>query len=80
MGQMIPFFVAAGMERGARQYVRLAADSALATVSGVYFVSGKEKQRGSSPLTLDPAAQKSIDDAGEAWAARFLRLRPPMIN
>ena len=73
MGQMIPFFVAAGMERGARQYVRLAADSALATVSGVYFVSGKEKQRGSSPLTLDPAAQKSIDDAGEAWAAPFLR-------
>jgi hypothetical protein len=42
-------------------------------VSGTYFVSGKEKNRGSSPLSLDPAIQKRIDDAAEAWAAPFLR-------
>jgi len=66
MGHVIPFFVAAGMQRGAQQYVRLAADPALATVSGTYFVSGKEKKEGTSPLSLDPAVQKRIDDA--AWA------------
>ena len=71
----IPFFVAAGMERGSEQYVRLATDPALANVSGTYFVSGKEKKQGSSPLTLDPAVQKRIDDAAEAWAAPFLRSR-----
>ena len=73
MGHVIPFFVAAGMQRGAQQYVRLAADPALATVSGTYFVSGKEKKEGTSPLSLDPAVQKRIDDAAEAWAAPFLR-------
>jgi NAD(P)-dependent dehydrogenase (short-subunit alcohol dehydrogenase family) len=73
MSHVIPFFVAAGMERGSRQYVRLAADPALATVSGTYFVSGKEKNEGSSPLSLDPAVQKRIDDAAEVWAAPFLR-------
>jgi len=70
---VIPFFVVAGMERGSEQYVRLAADPALANVSGTYFVSGKEKKQGSSPLTLDPAVQKRIDDAAEAWATPFLR-------
>ena len=59
--------------RGSQQYVRLAADPALATVSGTYFVSGKEKKEGTSPLSLDPAVQKRIDDAAEAWAAPFLR-------
>jgi NAD(P)-dependent dehydrogenase (short-subunit alcohol dehydrogenase family) len=73
MGHVIPFFVAAGMQRGAQQYVRLAADPALATVSGTYFVSGKEKKEGTSPSSLDPAVQKRIDDAAEAWAAPFLR-------
>jgi len=73
MSHVIPFFVAAGMERGSEQYVRLAADPALAAVSGAYFVSGKEKKQGSSPLSLDPAVQKRIDDAAEAWAAPFLR-------
>ena len=72
---VIPFFVVAGMERGSEQYVRLAADLALANVSGTYFVSGKEKKQGSSPLTLDPAVQKRIDDAAEAWATPFLRSR-----
>jgi len=75
MNRVIPFFAAIGMERGSEQYVRLAADPALATVSGMYFVSGKEKSAGSSPLTLDPAVQKRIDDAAEAWAAPFLRPR-----
>ena len=73
MSHVIPFFVAAGMQRGSRQYVRLAADPALATVSGMYFVRGKEKKQGSSPLSLDPALQQRIDDAAEAWAAPFLR-------
>ncbi len=60
---------------GSEQYVRLAADPALAGVSGMYFVSGKEKKEGSSPLTLDPAVQKGIDDAAGAWTAPFLRGR-----
>ena len=55
--------------------MRLAADPALATVSGTYFVSGQEKQHGSSPLSLDPAVQKGIDDAAEAWATPFLHGR-----
>lgn len=75
MSYVIPFFVAVGMERGSQQYVRLAADPALANVSGVYFVSGKEKKEGSSPLSLDPAVQKRINDGAEAWATPFLRGR-----
>ena len=75
MSHVIPFFVAAGMERGSEQYVRLAADPALVNVSGMYFVSGKEKKQGSSPLSLDPAVQKRINDAAEAWATPFLRGR-----
>jgi len=73
MSHVIPFFVAAGMEKGSQQYVRLAADPALASMSGMYFVSGKEKKQGSSPLALDLAVQQRIDDAAEAWAAPFLR-------
>jgi hypothetical protein len=38
----------------------------------MYFVSGKEKKEGSSPLSLDPAEQKRIEDVAEAWAAPFL--------
>jgi len=72
MSHMIPFFVAAGMQRGSQQYVRLAADPALANVTGTYFVSGKEKKQDSSLISLDPAVQKRIDDAAEAWAAPFL--------
>ena len=72
MSHVIPFFVAAGMQRGSQQYVRLAADPALATVSGRYFVRGKEKNQGSSPLSLDPAIQQRIDDMAEAWATPFL--------
>jgi NAD(P)-dependent dehydrogenase (short-subunit alcohol dehydrogenase family) len=72
MSHVIPFFIAARMQRGSEQYVRLAADPALATVSRMYFVRGKEKTRGSSPLSFDPVVQKRIDDAAEAWAAPFL--------
>jgi hypothetical protein len=75
MSDVIPFFVAAGMDKGARQYVRLAADPALANVCGMYFVRGKENKQGSSPLSLDPAVQQRIADAAEAWAAPFLRGR-----
>jgi NAD(P)-dependent dehydrogenase (short-subunit alcohol dehydrogenase family) len=75
MSHVIPFFAAAGTERGSQQYVRLAADPSLATVSGTYFVSGKESKEGSPPLSLDPAVQKRIDDAAEAWATPFLRSR-----
>jgi NAD(P)-dependent dehydrogenase (short-subunit alcohol dehydrogenase family) len=75
MSHVIPFVVAAGMEKGSQQYVRLAADPALASVSGMYFVSGKEKKQGSSPLALDRAVQQRIDDAAEEWAAPFLRGR-----
>ena len=63
------------MQRGSQQYVRLAADPALANVSGRYFVSGKENKEGGSPLSLDPAVQKRINDAAEAWATPFLRSR-----
>jgi NAD(P)-dependent dehydrogenase (short-subunit alcohol dehydrogenase family) len=75
MSHVIPLFAAAGMQRGSQQYVRLAADPTLATVSGTYFVSGQEKKQGSSPLSLDPAVQKPINDAAEAWATPFLRSR-----
>ena len=75
MSHVIPFFVATGMQRGSQQYVRLAADPALANVSGTYFVRGKEKRAGSSPLSLDPAIQQRIDDAAEAWATPFLSRR-----
>jgi NAD(P)-dependent dehydrogenase (short-subunit alcohol dehydrogenase family) len=72
LSHVIPFFAAVGMERGAEQYVRLAADPALAKVSGRYFVSGKEKPEGSSPLTHDPAIQQRVVDVAEAWAQPFL--------
>jgi hypothetical protein len=75
MSHVIPFFAAAGMERGSEQYVRLAADPALVTVSGRYFVPGRESQQSSSPLSLDPTVQKRIDDVAEAWATPFLRGR-----
>jgi hypothetical protein len=42
----------------------------------MYFASGKEKPDGSSPLALDPAVQKRIGDAAEAWAAPFLPVHP----
>lgn len=73
MNHVIPFFAAVGTERGSEQYVRLAADPTLVQVSGRYFVSGKEKKEGSSPLSLDPVVQQRINDAAEAWAAPFLR-------
>jgi NAD(P)-dependent dehydrogenase (short-subunit alcohol dehydrogenase family) len=73
MNRVIPFFAAVGTERGSQQYVRLAADPTLVQVSGRYFVSGKEKPEGSSPLSLDPVVQQGINDAAEAWAAPFLR-------
>jgi NAD(P)-dependent dehydrogenase (short-subunit alcohol dehydrogenase family) len=72
MSHVIPFFAAAGMEKGSQQYVRLAADPALAAVSGRYFVKGEENKQGSSPLSLDPAIQQRIDDAAKAWATPFL--------
>jgi NAD(P)-dependent dehydrogenase (short-subunit alcohol dehydrogenase family) len=75
MNHVIPFFAAVETERGSQQYVRLAADPSLEDVSGGYFVSGKEKPEGSSPLSLDPAVQQGINDAAEAWAAQFLRDR-----
>jgi NAD(P)-dependent dehydrogenase (short-subunit alcohol dehydrogenase family) len=75
MNHVLPFFAAAGTERGSQQYVRLAADPTLVDVSGRYFVSGKEKQAGGSPLSRDPVVQQCINDAAEAWAAPFLRGR-----
>jgi NAD(P)-dependent dehydrogenase (short-subunit alcohol dehydrogenase family) len=73
--RIAPFFVAVGKERGSEQYVRLTADPTLVHMSGMYFVSGKEKKEGSSPLSLDPVVQKCVNDAAEAWAAPFLRAR-----
>jgi hypothetical protein len=55
MNHVIPFFDAVGMERGSERYIRRAADPTLfEDVSGMYFVSGKEKQEGSPPVSLDP--------------------------
>jgi NAD(P)-dependent dehydrogenase (short-subunit alcohol dehydrogenase family) len=73
--RIAPFFVAVGQERASEQYVRLAADPTLVQVSGRYFLSGEDKRGASSPLSLDPVVQKSINDAAEAWAAPFLRGR-----
>ena len=73
--RIAPFFTAVGTERGSEQYVRLAADPTLMNVSGMYFVSGKEKPEGSSPLSVDPVVQQRINDAAEAWAAPFLHGR-----
>ena len=72
MNHVFPFFLAAGMERGAEQYVRLAADPTLEDVSGMYFVKGEKNNEASSPLSLDPAVQKRIDAAAETWAAAEL--------
>lgn len=75
MSHVVPFFAADGTERGSQQYVCLAADPALAAVSGAYFVRGRRENRASSPLSLNPAIQQRIDEAAEAWAAPFLRGR-----
>ena len=72
MSHVIPFFVAKSKDRGSEQYIRLATDPQLANVSGMYFVSGKERKEGSSRLTLDPAVQKRINDVAEEWAAPYL--------
>lgn len=72
MSKVVPFFAAAGMEKGSKQYVRLATDPALGQVSGGYFVKGQEKKDGSSPLALDPTGQKRIEDVAERWAAPFV--------
>jgi hypothetical protein len=37
--------------------------------------TGQGNNEGSSPLSLDPAVQKRIDDAAESWATPFLRCR-----
>jgi hypothetical protein len=75
MSHVIPFFIASGMKKGSRQYVRLAADPALANVSGAYFVKGEPKDTSGSPLTDDAAIQSQIDEAAEAWAAPYLASR-----
>ena len=72
MSRLVPFFVAADPKRAAEYYVRLATDPRLAKVSGMYFVSGKEKPKDCSPLALDRDVRKRIVDAAEAWAAPFL--------
>jgi NAD(P)-dependent dehydrogenase (short-subunit alcohol dehydrogenase family) len=72
MSRLVPFFRAVDPRHASEQYVRLAADSALANVSGMYFVSGKERPEASSALSLDDAVQKRIVDAAEAWAEPFL--------
>lgn len=72
MSRLVPFFAAVEPQRAAEHYVRLATDPALADVSGMYFVSGKEKPDGSSPLSRDPAVQRHILEAAEAWAASFV--------
>jgi hypothetical protein len=73
MNHVFPFFLAVGKERGSKQYVRLAADPRLEQVSGAYFISGKEKKEGGSPLSLDPAVQKLVNEVAETWAEPFLR-------
>jgi NAD(P)-dependent dehydrogenase (short-subunit alcohol dehydrogenase family) len=67
MSHVIPFFAAAGMQRGSRQYVRLAADPTLATVSGMYFVRGTA----SAACALAPSAGvliacRAVQGAGAA--------------
>jgi NAD(P)-dependent dehydrogenase (short-subunit alcohol dehydrogenase family) len=72
MSQVIPFFVAKSFDRGSEQYVRLAADPELANVTGMYFVSGKEKDDGGSILARDQSVQGEIEEAANRWAAPFL--------
>ena len=73
MSRLVPRFAAVDPKRASEQYVRLAAEPGLATVTGMYFVSGKEKPEARSALARDPAIQQRIVDAAEAWAAPFLR-------
>lgn len=75
MSHVIPLLIAAGMEKGSRQYVRLAADPTLAKVSGAYFVKGEPKDNSGSPLTHDSAIRSRIEEAAEAWAAPYLATR-----
>ena len=77
MFRIVPLFVATGTEQSAEQYIRLATDPALGNVTGMYFVSGKEKPEDSSKLSLDPVTQRRINDVAEDWAAPFLRGRLP---
>jgi hypothetical protein len=72
MSRLVPFLAAVDPKRGSEQYVRLAEDPALANVSGMYFVSGREKSDGWSQLSLDPVIQRGIVHAAEAWPAPFL--------
>jgi NAD(P)-dependent dehydrogenase (short-subunit alcohol dehydrogenase family) len=83
MSRVVPFFAAVHPTRASRQYVRLASDSKLANVSGMYFVSGEEKPDASSLLSLDSDVQMRVEDAAGAWAAPFvlahLRCAPTVI-
>ena len=72
MSRLVPFFAAVDPLRASQYYVRLATDPALADVSGMYFVCGKEKPDGSSPVSCDPAVQQLVENAAEAWSAPFL--------
>jgi NAD(P)-dependent dehydrogenase (short-subunit alcohol dehydrogenase family) len=62
MCHVIPFFVAAGMARGSQQYVRLAADPALADASGRYFVRARKRSRQAprSPSTPPPTSASTM--------------------
>lgn len=73
MNHVFPLFLAVSPQRGAEQYLRLAADPTLDGVSGRYFVKGEEKSEGSSPLSLDLDVQNRVVAAAEAWATPFLR-------
>jgi hypothetical protein len=75
MSRLVPLFAAADPRRAAEWYVRLATDPTLTNVTGMYFVSGKEKPDASSALSLDPGIQQTVVDAAEAWAAPFLSAR-----
>jgi NAD(P)-dependent dehydrogenase (short-subunit alcohol dehydrogenase family) len=75
MSRLVPLFAAIDPRRAAEWYVRLATDPTLTDVTGMYFVSGKEKPDASSALSLDRGIQQTVFDAAEAWAAPFLSAR-----
>jgi hypothetical protein len=69
MSHVIPFFAAAGPEKGSKQSVRLTADPR-SPPSPARTSPRQREERGQIPLSLNSAVQKRIGYADEAWLPR----------
>jgi retinol dehydrogenase 12 len=70
MFQALPGLFGTTAKKAAERYVHLCAAPELATVTGAYFMKGRQKQ--SSPLSRDEVLGRRILEAAEAWAERVL--------